>query len=91
MWMRFPKRGFRNFTRIEYACINVDTLDERYAANAVVTPEALQEIGLIRGRGTLVKILGRGELTRPLTVRANRFTAEAERKIVEAGGKVEVI
>lgn len=91
MWMRFPKRGFKNFTRIEYACINVDTLDERCAASAEVTPEALREIGLIRGRGTLVKILGRGELTKPLTVRANRFTAEAERKIVEAGGKVEVI
>ena len=91
MWMRFPKRGFKNFTRVEYAVINVDTLEERFAAGADITPETLREAGLIRGRGTLVKILGRGELTKALNVKANRFTAEAERKIAEAGGKTEVI
>ena len=91
MWMRFPKRGFKNFTRVEYAVINVDTLEERFAAGTEITPETLREAGLIRGRGTLVKILGRGELTKALNVKANRFTAEAERKIAEAGGKTEVI
>ena len=91
MWMRFPKRGFKNFTRVEYAVINVDTLEERFAAGTEITPEILREAGLIRGRGTLVKILGRGELTKALNVKANRFTAEAERKIAEAGGKTEVI
>ena len=91
MWMRFPKRGFKNFTRVEYAVVNVDTLEERFAAGADVTPETLRDAGLIRGRGTLVKILGRGELTKALNVKANRFTAEAERKIAEAGGKTEVI
>ena len=91
MWMRFPKRGFKNFTRVEYSVINVDTLEERFEAGSEITPDTLREAGLIRGRNTLVKILARGELTKAFNVRADRFTAEAERKIVEAGGKTEVI
>ena len=91
IWMRFPKRGFRNFTRTEYACVNVDTLDERFDANAEIGPDALLEARILKGRIEGVKILGRGELTKPLTVRAHRFTAEAKRKIEAAGGKAEVI
>jgi large subunit ribosomal protein L15 len=91
IWMRFPKRGFRNYTRIEYACVNVDTLGERFDANAEIGPEALREAGILKGRIEHVKILGRGELTVPLTVRAHRFTAEARRKIEAAGGKAEVV
>ncbi len=91
VWMRFPKRGFRNFTRTEYGCVNVDTLDERFDANAEIGPDALLETGLLKGRIERVKILGRGELTKPLVVRAHRFTAEAKRKIEAAGGKAEVI
>jgi len=91
IWMRFPKRGFRNYTRIEYACVNVDTLGERFDADAEVGPEALREAGILKGRTDCVKILGRGELVVPLTVRAHRFTAEARRKIEAAGGKAEVI
>ncbi len=91
IWMRFPKRGFRNFTRTEYGCVNVDTLDERFDANAEIGPDALLETGLLKGRIERVKILGRGELTKPLVVRAHRFTAEAKRKIEAAGGKAEVI
>lgn len=91
IWMRFPKRGFRNYTRIEYACMNVDTLAERFEANEEVTLEALVEKRLIKGRPTRLKILGRGELDKPLTVRAHRFTAEAQRKIERAGGKAEVV
>jgi len=60
IWMRFPKRGFRNFTRTEYGCVNVDTLDERFDANAEIGPEALLETGLLKGRIERVKILGRG-------------------------------
>lgn len=91
VWMRFPKRGFRNFTRTEYACVNVDTLDERFDANVEIGPDALLRTGLVKGRIERVKILGRGELTKPLVVRAHRFTAEAKRKIEAAGGKAEVI
>lgn len=91
IWMRFPKRGFRNYTRIDYACVNVDTLAERFEANEEVTLEALKDKRLIKGRQTKLKIMGRGEIDKPLTVRAHRFTGEAQRKIEGAGGKAEVV
>jgi len=91
VWMRFPKRGFRNFTRTEYACVNVDTLGDRFEPNAEVDPNALLEARILKGRIERVKILGRGELDKPLVVRAHRFTEEAKRKIEAAGGKAEVI
>jgi len=91
IWMRFPKRGFRNFTRREYACVNVDTLNDRFDSNAEVTPDTLREMRIIRGREKPVKILGRGELTKPLIVRAHRFAESARKKIEAAGGKAEVI
>ena len=91
IWMRFPKRGFRNFTRTEYACVNVDTLDERFDANAEIDPNTLLGARIFKGRIERVKVLGRGELTKSLTVRAHHFTAEARRKIEAAGGKAEVI
>lgn len=89
--MRFPKRGFRNYTRIQYACVNVDTLAERFEANEEVTLEALTEKRLIKGRPMKLKVLGRGELDKALTVRAHRFTGQARRKIEGAGGKAEVV
>jgi len=91
IWMRFPKRGFRNYTRVEYACVNVDTLAERFAADEDVTLEALAEKRIIKGRLTKLKVLGRGELDKALTVHAHRFTGEARRKIEDAGGKAEVV
>ena len=91
IWMRFPKRGFKNHNRIEYACINVDTLDSLFEANDEVTPERLRERGLVKGNVDRVKVLARGEITKPLVVRAHRFASEATRKIEEAGGKAEVI
>ncbi len=91
IWMRFPKRGFRNVNRVIYACVNVDTLESRFDRDAVVTPELLREEGIVRAREERIKILGRGELNKPLVVHAHRFTAEAARKISDAGGKVEVI
>jgi large subunit ribosomal protein L15 len=91
IWMRFPKRGFSNFARVEYTCVNVDTLEARFEANAEVTPKALREARLVKGRSDRVKVLGRGELTKPLTVRAHRFAVSARRKIEAAGGRAEVI
>jgi large subunit ribosomal protein L15 len=91
IWMRFPKRGFKNYTRVEYVGVNVDTLNNLFDANDEITPERLRKDGVVKGKVELVKILGRGELTKPLVIRAHRFTAEAARKIEEAGGKAEVI
>lgn len=91
VWMRFPKRGFTNHARVEYACVNVDTLAGRFEPNEMVSLERLCELRLVKGRPTRLKILGRGELDRPLTVRAHRFTDEARRKIEQAGGKAEVV
>lgn len=91
IWMRFPKRGFRNFGRVEYACVNVDTLDARFGERDEVTPEILREMRLIKGRVDRVKVLGRGEVTKPLIVHAHRFAESAKRKIEQAGGRAEVI
>lgn len=91
VWMRFPKRGFHSYTRVEYACVNLDTLESRFPAQAEVSLERLREMNLIKGRTARLKVLGRGELSKPLTVRAHRFTREARRKIEQAGGKAEVV
>jgi large subunit ribosomal protein L15 len=72
---------------VEYQGVNVGDLS-RFEANAVVDIEALIAAGLVH-RGELVKILGNGELTRPLTVRAPKFSKAAREKIEAAGGKVE--
>ncbi|MCX6095562.1 MAG: 50S ribosomal protein L15 [Candidatus Bipolaricaulota bacterium] len=91
VWMRFPKRGFRNFNRVDYACVNLDTLESRFSSADEVTLERLRELNVVKGRVGCLKILGRGELTKPLTVRAKRFTREAKRKIEEAGGRAEAV
>jgi large subunit ribosomal protein L15 len=85
--MRVPKlKGFTNPFRVEYQAINLDTLEE--SGLDEVTPEALRARGLV-GKGALVKVLGRGELTRKVTVRAHAFSASAEAAITAAGGTVE--
>lgn len=91
VWMRFPKRGFRNYTRVEYACVNLDTLERTFPENSEITLEVLRARRIVKGRIKRLKILGRGELTKPLIVRAHRFTFTARRKIEQAGGKAEVI
>lgn len=87
---RVPKRGFRNAFRKEYAVVNLDALAARFEAGAVVTPELLRERGLVRApQGIKVKVLGRGELDRALTVRAHKFSGSAAEKIAAAGGTAE--
>ena len=84
---RLPtQRGFTNIFRVEYATVNVDELAARFERDAEVTPETLREVRLVRGRGAPVKVLGRGEIDRALTVSAHRFSSEARRKIEAAGG-----
>jgi large subunit ribosomal protein L15 len=89
---RLPfKRGFTNIFRIEYQEVNVEFLEARFEAGAVVTPEALYKSGLIRDALEPVVVLGRGDLTKKLTVQAHRFTKSAAEKITKAGGSTEVL
>lgn len=90
LYRRLPKRGFTNRNTPDIVAINVSELN-RFEDGAVVTPEALLESGAISRAGDGVKILGNGELTKKLTVKANKFSASAEEKIKALGGTVEVI
>ena len=87
--MRLPKRGFTNKWRVEYATVNVDRLNI-FEDGAVVSPVELIQAGILKNVQDGVKILGNGEITKKLTVQANKFTASAKEKIEAAGGKVEV-
>ena len=88
---RVPKRGFHNPFRVEYLVVNLDTLAEVFDAGTSVTPDLLRERGLVRKATGLVKILGRGEITKVLTVHAHKFSESAVKKITAAGGTTEVI
>lgn len=88
---RLPKRGFTNPFKKQWAEVNLDVLEQRFAQGDTVTPESLRERGIIKKTGDGVVILGRGQLTKPLTVTAHRFTASAKEKIVAAGGAIELV
>lgn len=90
MTMRLPKRGFTNNFRTVYAAINVERL-EIFEDGATVTPVDLIEAGIIKNVEDGIKIMGNGELTKKLTVVANKFTASAKEKIEAVGGKAEVL
>ena len=90
--MRMPKLGgFKNRNRVEYAVVNVGRLEEIYDAGDTVDVDSLFAKGVIKAKTTPVKVLGDGELTKKLTVKASGFTKSAEEKIKAAGGEVEVI
>ena len=87
--MRVPKlRGFTNPFRVEYQAVNLDTIAE--SGLDVVDPVSLLSKGLV-GKGSLVKVLGRGSLDRAVTVRAHAFSKSAEAAITAAGGSIEVL
>jgi large subunit ribosomal protein L15 len=90
LFRRLPKRGFNNFTRKNWTIVNVETLN-RFEDGTEITPELLLESGVLSKVEYGVKILGDGELTKKLTVKANKFTQSAITKIEAAGGKAEVI
>ena len=87
---RVPKRGFVNIFAKEYVGINVDVL-EKFEDGAVIDAQAIREAGIVKNSRDGIKILGRGELTKKLTVRAAAFSESAKQKIEAAGGKAEVI
>src|SRR3954465_13845591 len=71
---RVPKRGFTNIFRTEYAVVNLDTIGEVFEAGSEVNPDVLRERGLVRKTGVPIKVLGRGEISKNLTVRAHKFS-----------------
>jgi len=88
---RLPyRRGFNNPFRVEYEVVNLDQL-EAFPEGVEVTPEGLRSAGIVRRGKQLVKVLGRGELTRKVNVRAHAFSRSAEEAIRKAGGTATVI
>ena len=91
LYRRLPKRGFTNAKfKTVYAVINVEDLN-RFEDGTVVTPALLKETGLLKKQFDGVKVLGKGDIERKLTVQANKFSASALEKLKEAGSKAEVI
>jgi len=86
---RVPKRGFHNPFRVEYEIVNLDALDSKFDAGAVVTPDLLRERGLVSGADRKIKILARGDVGKALTVHAHKFSGTAASKITAAGGQTE--
>lgn len=89
LFRRIPKRGFNNVNHVEYQIVNLDDLEKTFKANSVVSYETLFEHGLVK-RSMPVKILGRGQLTKKLTVKIPALSETARLAIEKAGGKIEV-
>lgn len=85
---RLPKGGFKNPFRVEYAIVNLSSLEKKFEAGAVVDRAALSKAGLVKGRQP-VKVLGNGELTKALTVKVEKVSKSAAGKITKAGGTAE--
>ena len=91
LYRRLPKRGFNNAQfRAEYAVINVSDLN-RFENGTVVSPALLKEVGLVKNQLDGIKVLGNGELTKKLTIQANKFSKTAIEKIEKSGSKIEVM
>jgi len=85
---RLPKRGFTSIFKTEYQIVNVADLNT-FDSQTVVTPSVLQEAGKIKTLRKPVKVLGQGDLSVSLTIKANKFSRTARQKITDAGGNVE--
>ena len=90
LYRRLPKRGFKNPFRVAYNPINLDVLN-RFESGTRVTVELLKKAGLIKDPKNPVKILGRGELTKPLTLVVEKVSAKARAEVEKAGGSIEEI
>lgn len=90
LYRKLPKRGFKNRFAVNYAIVNVATLNDKFEDGATVTLEALCDKKIISKELDGLKVLGNGELTKKLTVEAKVFSATAKEKIEAAGGKAEV-
>ena len=91
LYRRLPKRGFTNARfKVEYAVINMTDLN-RFDDGAVITPELLKEMGLVKNQLSGIKVLGNGTLEKKVIVKAHKFSAKAAEQIEKLGGKAEVI
>jgi len=91
LYRRLPKRGFSNAKfKTEYAVINLSDLNS-FEEGAIVTPELLKEMGLVKNQLNGIKVLGQGTLERKLTVKAHKFSEVAKQQIEKLGGKAEVM
>lgn len=89
LYRRLPKRGFNNAAfKTVYGVVNLDSLEKTFSNGDTVSEESLRKAGLVKGRFDGVKILGRGEVTKPLTIQVDEVSATAREKIEKAGGKV---
>src|SRR5688572_12543359 len=88
---RIPKRGFTNSGALIVAEINVGDLEDLFDAGTNISPESLQEAGILKKRFDVLKVLGDGELTKKLAVSAHRFSASAKEKIEQAGGSTTIV
>ena len=91
LYRRIPKRGFKCPSHLEIVSVNLGLLNDRFEDGAVVDVDALIAAGIIKNPRDGVKILGNGELTKKLTVKANAFSASAKEKIEAIGGTAEVM
>lgn len=91
LYRRIPKRGFTCPSSKEIIGVNISVLNDRFEDGAVVDVEALMESGIVKNPKDGVKILGNGEITKKLTVKANAFSASAKEKIEAVGGTAEVM
>lgn len=88
---RLPKRGFSNYQfRDTVAIVNVSQLDHYFEADAEVNEASLREVGLVKGQCDAIKLLGQGDITKPLKVTVDRASASAKEKIEKAGGSLTV-
>ena len=91
LFCRLSKRGFTNARfKVRYATINLSDLN-KFEDGAVVTPELLKEMGLVKNQLDGIKVLGNGKLEKKLTVKAHKFSSTAQREIESLGGKIEVM
>jgi len=91
LYRRLPKRGFKNPFRVEYQVVNLDRIDKVFSEGETVDPESLLQKRLISKKNMPIKILGRGSVSKPLTVKVHAISKKAKSVIESAGGRVELI
>jgi len=87
---RLPKRGFTGFSKREYEIVNLRSLEEKFNDNDEVDPSTLRERGVVK-KDLPIKILGDGEITKKLKIKADSFSKNAREKVLKAGGSVEIV
>ena len=90
LFKRLPKRGFTNINRKEFAVVNLGDINNKFEAGSVIDVEALKQAGLVKKEYEGVKILSNGELTKAVTIKAQKFSKAATEKIAAVGGTAEV-